>query len=127
MFSPEVQNALDHDLTIDITTIGRKSGSPRKTEIWFHRYEDRYFITGSPGRRNWLANLRAHPEFTFHLKESATADLRAWAREVTDPSEKRQMLLGSESIWNKPDESNVDEWVRNSPMVEVIFENGGRE
>ena len=127
MFSPEVQNALDRDLTIDITTTGRRSGRPRTTEIWYHRFEGRYFITGNPGPRNWYANLSANPGFTFHLKESAKADLPARARLVTDPAEKRRVLLGAESIWNKPDELTVEEWVRHSPMVEVIFENGGGE
>jgi deazaflavin-dependent oxidoreductase (nitroreductase family) len=127
MFSQEVQSALDHDLTIDITTTGRRSGRPRTTEIWYHRFDGRYFITGTPGRRDWYANLQANPEFTFHLKESARADLPARARLVTDAEEKRRVLLGADSIWDKPDERTVEEWVRHSPMVEVIFENGGGE
>ena len=31
-----VQQALQQDRVIDITTIGRKSGRPRRKEIWFH-------------------------------------------------------------------------------------------
>lgn len=127
MFNPEVQDALDKDLTIDITTTGRKSGRPRTTEIWYHRFDGRYFITGTPGRRDWYANLKANPLFTFHLKETANADLPARARLVTDPDEKRRVLLGADSIWNKPGEATVERWVRHSPMIEVIFENGGGE
>jgi len=127
MFSAEVQNALDRDLTIDITMTGRRSRRPRKLEIWFHRFDGRYFITGNPGPRDWYANLLSNPNFTFHLKESAKADLPARARPVTDPEEKRRVLLGADSIWDKPNELTVDEWVRHSPMVEVIFENGGGE
>lgn len=127
MFNPEVQGALDKDLTIDITTTGRKSGHPRTTEIWYHRFDGRYFITGTPGRRDWYANLKANPRFMFHLKESARADLPARARLVTDSDEKRRVLLGADSIWNKPDEVTVERWVRHSPMIEVIFENGGGE
>ena len=32
----EVRDALERDLTIDITTIGRRSGEPRRIEIWVH-------------------------------------------------------------------------------------------
>ena len=65
-----IKQALERDRTIDITTTGRKTGQPRRTEIWFHNVEGRLYITGTPGRRDWYANLLAHPEFTFHLKQS---------------------------------------------------------
>ncbi len=119
---PEIENALASDLTIDITTIGRRSGRPRRIEIWFHRTGDRYIITGTPGHRNWYANLHANPRFTFHLKESTTADLPATAVPVTDPDDRRKLLLGATSIWNRPSRPNIDEWVRNSPLVEVVFD-----
>ena len=37
-----------------------------------------------------LRDLLADPKLTFHLKESAQADLPAAARAVTDPEEKRR-------------------------------------
>lgn len=74
-----VRAALDNDLVIDITTIGRKSGEPRRKEIWFHKFGDVVYITGRPGRRDWYANLLAHPDFMFHLKESVKADIPARA------------------------------------------------
>lgn len=84
--------------------------------------DGRFYITGIPGWRDWYANLLANPQFTFHLKESVKADLPAMARPVTDPEEKRRVLLHAETVWNQPDERNVDEWVRRSPLVEVLFE-----
>jgi deazaflavin-dependent oxidoreductase (nitroreductase family) len=77
----QVQQALRQDRVIDITTSGRKTGLPRRKEIWFHNVDDCLYITGTPGRpRDWLANLLAHPQFTFHLKESVQADLPARRR-----------------------------------------------
>ncbi|NNF69098.1 MAG: nitroreductase family deazaflavin-dependent oxidoreductase, partial [Acidimicrobiia bacterium] len=70
-----ILQALRTDLTIDITTVGRVSGEPRRTEIWFRNLDDQVYITGTPGPRDWYANLVANPSFTFHLKESVTADL----------------------------------------------------
>jgi deazaflavin-dependent oxidoreductase (nitroreductase family) len=122
MLTPEVVKALDKDLTVDITTIGRRSGRPRRIEIWFHRVNGRFYITGIPGRRDWYANVLANRSFTFHLKESAKADLPATARPVTDPEEKRSVLLQAESVWNRPNERSVNDWVLHSPLVEVVFE-----
>lgn len=123
--SDEIAAALARDRVIDITTIGRKSGEPRRIEIWFHRLEGRYYITGTPGRaRDWYANLVAHPEFTFHLKESATADLPATARAITDPAERQQVLaelLAPLTEFTSRPGSEPEAWVASSPLVEVTL------
>ena len=116
-----IENALRTDRTIDITTTGRTSGEPRRIEIWFHRTpEDRYFITGRPGRRAWYANLLANPELTFHLKESAQADLPATARVITDAAEKEAVLRSLPWIQGNADVS-IPDWVAGAPLVEVRF------
>ena len=67
----QVHHALEQGGVIDITTRGRHTGQPRRIEIRFHHTEGQVYITGRPPRRRaWYANLLAHPEFTFHLKES---------------------------------------------------------
>ncbi len=113
-----VRRALEKDRTIDITTMGRKSGQPRRIEIWFHNLNGRIYITGSPGVRSWYANLVANPEFTFHLKGSAKADLPASARPITDSAERRDVLS---QILRKigRDAGNLNEWLERSPLVEV--------
>src|ERR1700684_3758065 len=88
----EAAKALASDRVIDITTTGRQTGQPRRLEIWYHRVDGKYYITGTPGRRSWYANLVAHPDFTFHLKQSASADLPATARPVTDPAEREKVF-----------------------------------
>ncbi|WP_067499560.1 nitroreductase family deazaflavin-dependent oxidoreductase [Actinoplanes sp. TFC3] len=123
--SDETATALAQDRVIDITTTGRRTGEPRRIEIWFHRLDGRYYITGSPGRpRDWYANLVAHPGFTFHLKESATADLAATARPVTEQAEREKVFAGllallSEFTSRPGHEPGV--WVATSPLVEVTF------
>ena len=79
-----VRQALERDRTIDITTTGRNTGQLRRKEIWFHNIEGRLHITGTPGSRDWYANLVATPQFTFHLKQSAQADLAARATSIKD-------------------------------------------
>lgn len=112
--------ALGSDQVIDITTTGRKSGAQKRIEIWYHRVAGRYYITGTPGPRNWFANLEVHPSFTFHLKQSAVADLAAHARPITDPEERRTVLTAI--IDGLGAKYSLDEWLAGSPLVEVTFD-----
>lgn len=118
--SPEVQQALETDRLIDITTTGRKTGQPRRIEMWFHNLDGRLYITGIPGRpRDWLANMIAHPEFTFHLKESVQADLPARAIPIVDEAARREVLSGILHKLGRGE--NVESWVAASPLVEVML------
>ena len=92
MLNANVQEALEKDLIIDITTTGRKSGDAHRVEIWFHNLDGILYITGLPGTRGWYANILVDPRMTFHLKETAVADLSALATPITDPAEKRRVL-----------------------------------
>ncbi|MEM9565012.1 MAG: nitroreductase/quinone reductase family protein [Actinomycetota bacterium] len=117
---PAVAAALADDLTIDITTIGRRSGERRRIEIWFLNVDGRIFITGTPGRRDWMANLLAEPRFTFHLKESVTADLDAEARPVDDEPTRRLVIEHAVATWYRA-QTSVDDLIESAPMVEVTF------
>jgi deazaflavin-dependent oxidoreductase (nitroreductase family) len=120
MLDDHIRRALESDRTIDITTIGRRSGESRRIEIWFYRYDGRFFLSGSPGRRGWYANLVAHPDFTFHLKGSAHADLPARARPITDEAQRREVIAGILEELGRG-YGGVDEWVARSPLAEVEF------
>jgi len=112
-----IQQGLEQDLTIDITTKGRKSGQDKRIEIWFHNLDGKYYITGTPGTRDWYANMVANPEMTFHLKQNVQADIPARARPITEDSERRQVFLG---VFAKLDgERNLDDWMPSSPLVEI--------
>ena len=134
---PDVRQALainasstTEDRTIDITTTGRHSGEPRRIEIVFYRFDDEIYLSGIPGpkTRDWLANLAAHPSFTFHLKHGVVADLPATATVIVDPVERRRVLAdfveqfnqrnGPDGPWPK---AVLDEWVERSPLAKVTF------
>jgi deazaflavin-dependent oxidoreductase (nitroreductase family) len=121
----EVEEALANDQVIDITTTGRKSGEQRRIEIWFHRLDDRYYITGTPNRpRSWYANLVARPAFTFHLKQSTTADLAATARPITEAAERENVfasLLPPLAELTRTPGNEPTAWIEDSPLVEVTF------
>ena len=112
--------ALARGHTIDITTVGRRSGKPRRLEIVFHNIGDRIYISGTPrpNKRDWLLNLEANPEFTFHLKGRVKADLPARARVITDEAERRAVLPYVARAWGRND---LEVMVRQSPLIEVTF------
>jgi deazaflavin-dependent oxidoreductase (nitroreductase family) len=105
---------------IDITTTGRTSGQSRRIEIVFFNVHGRVYITGLPGTRGWLANLKADPRMTVHLKRGPTADLPATARIVNDEAERRAVATAACTAWNRP--GQVEDFVSGSPVVEVLFE-----
>jgi nitroimidazol reductase NimA-like FMN-containing flavoprotein (pyridoxamine 5'-phosphate oxidase superfamily) len=115
--------------TVDITTIGRRSDTPHRIETWFYRTDGVVYLSGMPGRRGWAANLRAHPEFTFHLKHGVQADLPARATEVTDEDERRRVLAELVSELNQRHDParigrravELENWVTGSPLFAVQF------
>lgn len=115
-----IRRVLRHGQTIDITTVGRRTGLPRRIEISLHSFGGRLFISGMPSQRtrSWLHNLRADPRLTVHLKQLIQADLPATAREITDDAERREVLAKVARVWRREPEPMV----RFSPLIEVSVE-----
>jgi deazaflavin-dependent oxidoreductase (nitroreductase family) len=116
-----VRDELADDPTIDITTTGRRSGRPRRIEIWMLDVDGRFFITGTPGPRDWLANLVADPRLVVHLQRRAECDLPARAHRVDDDPTRRLVLEHLSAHWYRS-QTPIDELVATAPMVEVIFD-----
>jgi deazaflavin-dependent oxidoreductase (nitroreductase family) len=114
-----IRRALSRGHLIDITTTGRRSGRARRVELVFHNIDGRVFLSGLPGRRDWYANLVAHPHLTFHLKRVVQADLPATARPITDPVERRAIMAQVARHWNRTD---LEVMMARSPLVEVQFD-----
>ena len=115
-----IEHALKSDSLIDITTVGRKTGNPTTIEIVFHNFDGELYITGSPGKRDWYANLLANPQFTFHLKQSTRADLPARAIPITDEAERRRVLSKVVEKWKRQHE--MEAFMQSSPLVKVQLE-----
>lgn len=117
------------DRTVDITTIGRRSGRPRRIEIWFHHVLGRWYLSSTPAKPGWYANLKANPRFTFHLKHGARADLAATAVPVTDEAERRRIFSYIVDDLNQPHNparipqpTHLEDWMAGSPLVEIVFD-----
>ena len=126
----EIREALRKDRTIDIITIGAKSGLPRRIEIWFTNVNGRIIICGTPDAkggkgphtsRDWLANLKANPEFTFCLKESLKIGLPAKAIEIVDSEDRKYLMSAPETKWYRDQVDSIEDLVNESPIVEVFF------
>ncbi len=110
--------ALPRTGTCEVSTLGRRSGRVRRVEIWYVVVDGQIVLTGTPGGRSWLANLRAHPQAVLHLRAPAS-ELDVLAHEVTDPVTRRRVTEQAWRLqpWYAAQPHTVDEWVSASPMV----------
>lgn len=112
--APSVET-LASTLTIDITTIGRRSGKPARIEIWWFRVDGRFIIAGTPGPRDWYANLVANDRIVVHVDGH---DLVGTATPVSDPEIRRAFFTDAQTSWYS-DNAGLEALVAHGPMVEV--------
>ena len=116
------REALSIDMVVDITTIGRRSGQPRRIEIWCHLMDGQLFLAASPGPRSWYANLFANSDVVLHLKDQVKEDIAVSARPVTEEAERRDVFtrLAAQSAFRQGQGLDVEPWVAGSKLVELI-------
>ena len=56
-----IRATLAHNQVIDLTTTGRRSGEPRRIEIYLHSIDGRLVITGMPSADRTRAGRSACP------------------------------------------------------------------
>ena len=109
---------LARHLTIDLTTYGRRSGEPRRIEIWWFRVEDRFIVTGTPGRRDWMANIRSDPRVVVHVDGF---DVEGTATVVEDREFRRRVFMDPAISWYST-QAQLDQLVEEAPMIELELE-----
>ena len=71
--------------TLELTTVGRKSGQARAVTIWFVYDGERLYVqSGKEGSTDWYRNLSANPAVSLRI---GTVALRGRARPIDDPAE----------------------------------------
>ncbi len=103
--------------TIDLTTMGRRSGKPSRIEIWWFHVDGRFVVTGTPGARDWFANVLANPEVTVHV---GGHDIDARAYPITDP-EIRSLVFDSPSTRWYSTQSQRQRLIDDAPMIEIVI------
>jgi deazaflavin-dependent oxidoreductase (nitroreductase family) len=116
----DVRSALARGGLIEMTTIGRRSGQPRRIELAAHNIDGRIYVSGRPGRRDWIANVRARPHAVVHLRagDGVAVDVPADVRPITAPEERRRVLTPIARLWRM----DLGVMVRSAPLVEVLFD-----
>ena len=103
--------------TVDLTTIGRRTGEPRTVEIWWFHVDGRFIITGTPGRRDWLANVRSNPQVVI---SAPNGDFDARVEEIDDHEFRRRVFTDPQIGWYRT-QAELDRLVATAPMIEVSF------
>ncbi|HEU5329905.1 MAG TPA: nitroreductase/quinone reductase family protein [Thermomicrobiales bacterium] len=96
---------------VDLTTFGRKTGTPSRRTLWVWGDGARLYIRSGGGLgRDWPQNLLANGRAVLHL---AGRDIPVHARHVTDETEARQ---GADFIKRKY-HSNVRQSAMGEPLT----------
>ncbi len=85
--------------TLVLTTLGRRSGRPRRLALIYGQDGDRYVVVASKGGSDrhpaWYLNLRDHPEVRVQVRGDR---FRATARTAT-PEERQALWPRMVAIW----------------------------
>lgn len=101
--------------TVDLVTIGRRSGKPQRVEIWWFHFEERFIITGTPGRRDWFANVLANPRVVIKTR---LGDFPATAAPVSDEPFRHCFFSDTTTRWYAT-QAELLALVRIAPMIEL--------
>lgn len=118
-----VITALARGGIVEITTRGRRSGKPHRITVGLHNVDRHLYISGRPGKRDWLANLWADPNFTIHFTRGVTADVPAVAEMVGDRKVRRvlmeKVMVSGHGMSAARAAREFDRWMALSPLVIV--------
>ena len=91
----ETLDAAAREREVDLTTWGRKTGTPTRVTLWIRSDPQRIYIRSGGGMgRDWPQNLLARGRGILHL---AGQDIPVRARHVTDMAEARAVnAMGSD-------------------------------
>lgn len=115
MPAPDIIQRLAATRTVDLTTIGRRSGVPARIEIWWFHVDERFVITGTPGKRDWYANVLANPAVTIH---APFGDFSGRATIVEDADFRRRVFTDPAIGWYRT-QSELQKLIQSAPMIEI--------
>lgn len=81
----------------------------------------RFIITGTPGRRDWLANVIANPTVVVHV---AGHDIETTARVIADRQHRLEVFNQPETRWYSS-QAELDRLLDEAPMIEVDIAGAG--
>ena len=107
--------------TVDLVTTGRRSGRPQRVEIWWFHFENRFVITGTPGPRDWYANILANSRVVI---ETRHGDFPATAVPVSDRDFRHRFFTSAVTRWYAT-QAELQDLVESAPMIILELEDAG--
>ena len=101
--------------TVDLATTGRTSGKARAVEIWWFHFEGRFIVTGTPGRRDWLANVSADPQVAIRTR---FGEFPGTALLIDDPDFRHRFFTDPATRWYASQEE-LRNLVETAPMIAI--------
>jgi deazaflavin-dependent oxidoreductase (nitroreductase family) len=75
-----------------LTTIGRKTGSPREIEIWFTALDGRFYLIAEKREQaNWVQNILRNPQVTFRVSEQTFSGVGRVTDEINEGELRRRV------------------------------------
>ena len=98
----ELKEILRKSFLIRISVEGRKTKAVRLVELTYYwDGNKKIYLSGYPGKRDWLANMQSNPHVTVHTVEFETNwDIIAKARIVEDRNERITYILNYIEHWS---------------------------
>ncbi len=118
MPSEQVITELTAIRTVYLTTNGRRTGLASRVEIWWFHVDGRFVITGTPGKRDWYANVLSDSNVVIH---TTIGDFEARAQTIHDHSFRRRVFTDSEVGWYRT-QSDLERLVADAPMIEILLD-----
>ncbi len=115
-----------------LETIGRKSGQPRETEIWYSTEDGKIFIlSGYHNNKDWVKNFVAHPAVRFRIGNQWFSGTARFLDDGSDMELRARRLLVAKYYGYDLD-SGADlpnEWSRTASVVviDVASRNEGNQ
>jgi len=104
----------------ELETIGRRTGQPRRTEIWFAAEPGReriYLLSGGRDQAHWVRNIRVDPRVRVRLGERWFDGVAAEIEGGPDDGLARRLLAAKYQGWI--DGALLSSWARESLPVAV--------
>ena len=78
--------SLNRESLLELTVVGRKTGTPRTVKIWFVATQDKIYISSGRGSNSqWIKNLKQTPTVTCQIGSTHFQGIAVWVEERAGP------------------------------------------
>jgi len=75
-------SSLNRESLLELTVVGRKTGTPRTVKIWFVTAQDKIYVSSGRGSNSqWVKNLKQTPTVTCQIGSTRFQGIAVWLEE----------------------------------------------